>query len=524
MPWGGRRKVAVVAVAHGSAVSGSALVRCGGGYNTLHNDVWMSTDLGATWALQTAQARWAPRIDHNLVAFPDHTIMLLRGYQSGTYLDKVFVSRDYGASWDVVARKPPFEGSEATVTLLLRDGSLLMATGDGGSQVADGTVWRSTDRGATWVNVGVGPWAGRRLFDAVVLPDDSVVVMGGLGSTPLGDVWASFPTATDSPTWSSIPCSDRKRALCQAPASPATISVSLPAAAPFVSPPNAESVQPVTLVYAPPVANISVATATATNSLDFTAQFSAPVTGLAATDFGVSSSPIAPLATVLTGHGDTTFLLRVDVTSGHFTACPPGFTGSSSDAATVRCGRSIEDPAPWVAQAAACEPYSIASTSDLNGFNFLLSLRGSVTAAYWYVCAAMLGELLCSRFRLPAGLGFILSNPSLSSSGWTLPLLMAHFCPGVQTNLRRQPGPVAICSRLVRRCQATAPKCDTHAQVLQMMLPRLGTLLVTYRPLFPSSTRWLSAMVRLFLLAAPPGPTRRISCIDHSTTERRGRL
>ena len=53
-----------------------------GGYNypIYFNDVWHSTDQGATWTQMTTTAGWTARYDHTSVALPDGSIVLMGGW------------------------------------------------------------------------------------------------------------------------------------------------------------------------------------------------------------------------------------------------------------------------------------------------------------------------------------------------------------------------------------------------------------------------------------------------------------
>ena len=64
-------------------------------------------------------------------------------------------------------------------SVVMPDGSIVLMGGfDGTSEFND--VWRSTDNGATWtqVNASAG-WTGRDGHSSVVMPDGSIVLMGG---------------------------------------------------------------------------------------------------------------------------------------------------------------------------------------------------------------------------------------------------------------------------------------------------------------------------------------------------------
>ena len=50
-----------------------------GGFDPDKNDVWRSTDNGATWTQMNASAGWSARVDHSSVALPDGSIVLMGG-------------------------------------------------------------------------------------------------------------------------------------------------------------------------------------------------------------------------------------------------------------------------------------------------------------------------------------------------------------------------------------------------------------------------------------------------------------
>ena len=107
-----------------------------GGYDgsiTRRNDVWRSTDQGATWTQLTAAAPWVGRMDHTSEALPDSSIVLI----GGTYYDGGFI--------------------------YLND------------------VWRSMDQGASWKQTtAAAEWTPRYDHASVTLPDSSIVLMGGM--------------------------------------------------------------------------------------------------------------------------------------------------------------------------------------------------------------------------------------------------------------------------------------------------------------------------------------------------------
>ena len=92
--WTGRYDHSSVAMPDGS------IVLMGGYDGTYKNDVWRSTDNGSTWTLANSSAGWTGRYDHSSVVLPDGSIVLMGGIGSG-YIRKndVWRSTDKGATW-----------------------------------------------------------------------------------------------------------------------------------------------------------------------------------------------------------------------------------------------------------------------------------------------------------------------------------------------------------------------------------------------------------------------------------------
>ncbi|MCX6692528.1 MAG: hypothetical protein NTW33_10920, partial [Methanoregula sp.] len=69
-------------VGHTSVVMPDGSIVFMGGYDghSLKNDVWRSTDNGATWILVNASAGWSARWRHSSVVMPDGSIVLMGGY------------------------------------------------------------------------------------------------------------------------------------------------------------------------------------------------------------------------------------------------------------------------------------------------------------------------------------------------------------------------------------------------------------------------------------------------------------
>jgi plastocyanin len=80
------------------------------------------------------------------------------------------------------------------------DGSILLMGGGTDSTTMNDT-WRSTDNGATWTQITANAeWPGRQYHSSVVLPDSSIVLMGGVfGQLRVyNDVWRLQPSGSSA--------------------------------------------------------------------------------------------------------------------------------------------------------------------------------------------------------------------------------------------------------------------------------------------------------------------------------------
>jgi len=172
-----------------------------GGYgddDTARNDVWRSTDQGATWTLMTANAEWGVRWSHTSVALPDGSIVLMGG-EYADLLGDVWRSTDQGATWTQMTASAAWPGRRSHASVVLPDGSIVLMGGNDGDSTRN-DVWRSTDQGATWAQMTANAgWTARHYLASVALPDGSIVLMGGHDSGFRNDVWRSIDQGA---TWS----------------------------------------------------------------------------------------------------------------------------------------------------------------------------------------------------------------------------------------------------------------------------------------------------------------------------------
>ena len=170
-----------------------------GNYGGYDNDVWRSMDDGTTWTQVTVSPGWPARAGQNSVVMPDGSIVLMGGYGSGGFRNDVWGSADDGATWTQVTISPGWSGRTGQSSVVMPDGSIILMGGWSGQVNND--VWKSTDDGATWSQVTVSPgWSGRTGQSSVVMPDGSIVLMGGWDQYGgyKNDVWRS---TDDGATW-----------------------------------------------------------------------------------------------------------------------------------------------------------------------------------------------------------------------------------------------------------------------------------------------------------------------------------
>ncbi len=166
---------------------------------SLNDDVWRSVDSGKTWTQQTAHAPWGLRFMHSSVAMPDGSILLMGGVDYSFLKNDIWISRNNGTDWTQVAQSGPrWSPRSRSSTIVMPDGSIVLMGGWGYNRNMLNDVWRSTDSGQSWtLQTEHAQWPGRGFHASVVMPDGSIILMGGRSidtqdiSTDLNDVWRS---------------------------------------------------------------------------------------------------------------------------------------------------------------------------------------------------------------------------------------------------------------------------------------------------------------------------------------------
>jgi len=159
------------------------------------NDVWRSVNYGATWTLVNGSAGWSARESHSTVVLPDesNSIVLTGGWDGDTTND-TWRSMDGGATWTLMNVSSGWKARFSHCTVALADNSIVLMGGNTGHGKLQNDTWRSTDGGASWVLVNVSSgWEARARHTCVVMPDDSIVLMGGkISGSYANDAWRSM--------------------------------------------------------------------------------------------------------------------------------------------------------------------------------------------------------------------------------------------------------------------------------------------------------------------------------------------
>lgn len=163
---------------------------------TRYRDVWRSIDQGATWIQMTANAGWSGRELLASVALSDGSIILMGGDDGGSLFtsarkNDVWRSTDQGATWTRLTSNAGWKGRYASSVVTLSDDTIVLTGGVGSNWHND--VWHSTNQGTTWLQVTTNAdWHKRAGHQAVALSDDSIILMGGNeADTHYNDVWRS---------------------------------------------------------------------------------------------------------------------------------------------------------------------------------------------------------------------------------------------------------------------------------------------------------------------------------------------
>jgi len=187
-----------------SLPDGSVVLMGGAGNGGLFNDTWRSTDYGKSWTLMNASSGWESRTMHTSVVLPDGDIVLIGGWDGLNLKADTWRSTDRGASWSQINTNSGWPKRFMHQSVVTRDGKIILIGGYDFSVRYFNDVWQSADRGITWTQViENADWPGRIWHNTVVMPDGSIVLFGGEldNGTLVNDLWRS---ADDGETWIKI--------------------------------------------------------------------------------------------------------------------------------------------------------------------------------------------------------------------------------------------------------------------------------------------------------------------------------
>jgi len=201
LPWASRASSTIAGFDDGGVVFAG-----GAGDN---RDVWLSSDGGLTWAQKTNAAPWVARKLHCLLTNSSgNDVWMLGGTSNGiTFLGDVWKSSDRGATWVMMTTLARFGARSGQSCVISGDALIVIGGDDGTNWLSD--VWRSTDKGISWMRLVQSAWTGRRYGTAVTADDGSIIFMGGIlqGGGRKNDVYRStdggfrWNQQTDSAAW-----------------------------------------------------------------------------------------------------------------------------------------------------------------------------------------------------------------------------------------------------------------------------------------------------------------------------------
>ncbi len=210
--WSARYGHACVVMSDGSLVLTGGFSAAG-----YMNDTWYSTDEGITWTQKSATATWAGRYNHRMCRLSDDTLILTAGARSGYEGSQdVYKSTNLGATWTQVVATAPWFRRNGHGCLAMADDSVIIWGGGYGTPFFLSDTWRSTDQGANWTQIKADdntPYVRRISFSSARSGSD-IYMLGGLAGAgmflPYGgsnQVWKSSNNGIDwtqlaVPAWS----------------------------------------------------------------------------------------------------------------------------------------------------------------------------------------------------------------------------------------------------------------------------------------------------------------------------------
>lgn len=146
------------------------------------------------WTEMTASAGWSTRGLASCVVTPDSSVLLTGGgWEFSKIMNDVWVSKDNGATWIRAAEHAQWQARSHHTSVVMPDGSVILMGGRDNNRMFLNDVWRSTDDGSVWQLMAEhAGWSPRYGQTSVALSDGSIVLMGGTGASgSTNDTWRS---------------------------------------------------------------------------------------------------------------------------------------------------------------------------------------------------------------------------------------------------------------------------------------------------------------------------------------------
>lgn len=161
-----------------------------GGNDAANNlkDVWSSYD-GTTWTSNTLNAQFGERTKFLGYTTHKNYMYIIGGFDGSTYPKDVYRSAN-GSDWSAVTKNAEFSGGMKGT--LVSDGvNLYLMGGDNGSGTYYNTIWKSTNDGVSWTNIGTANFGERSDFSYGYVNGKMYISSGYDGSAYLNDTWYS---------------------------------------------------------------------------------------------------------------------------------------------------------------------------------------------------------------------------------------------------------------------------------------------------------------------------------------------
>ena len=170
------------------------------------NDVWMSGVVGGNgeWQLVTRRAPWQARQGLNSDFYYSEylqaeVLYVMNGYFAAQRLNDIWVSTDHGASFRRLSPYAKYQGRMDAQLTITQSGIMVISAGDCGDNCNRNDVWASLDGGYSWGNCCDGPtgcYFSRREDHVQALDAQGrLLIISGSQQNPPGpdtnDVWRS---------------------------------------------------------------------------------------------------------------------------------------------------------------------------------------------------------------------------------------------------------------------------------------------------------------------------------------------